>query len=1411
MIEVIELEPILASDHVAAAFQRLDENTCQGHLDAIRRGFTGGVDAFRGYQAISAEIGLAVGEPRQVLQLLRSELEARMLQARVNEVRKAIGRSRDEVRRTWLVQLADALRPGFFNHAFNFCTQTQTFLGDHEQSLSRFRRLADHLRQGRWEEACESLELLSNHDFLPATLRARSLALVAQIVLWRFDKPALARQHLEDARRMAPSESAPMLAAADYWATQKEITRATEFYERVIAASPQEASGYVGIGDLRWNEDKFEEAESWYRRAVSAASGDSQSYSKVMRSLGRAPTLKQHEAEFLSMLEARIAVDEDDRFDTYLDASRYYAENKNADENALSEAREWCRKAIALQPRWSRAYTALANVSRAEGKLDDTESYLKRAIEVGPDCPDGYFDLARLYEDGSRWSDALEVYAKFPELPQQWKRFARAAVGRMHWKLGQVSQAEELLVAQLQPDQEEAYAQRELESIAVAAYRNDGDTDATKRVLAKVLAALGEQYAGAYHNLLGIMHHERHEYEAAAVEYRLAIAAVPDRSVYHRNLSQALRLLGDFEDAEIELENAYSIDKDEKRLQEDRATLANARGNNAYEKEAYSAAVEHYGVAAKLDPADPVYHANLALAWLGRRKEEGGWERALDEAIQSYERAQAVAGARDYTKRLAALRNRKVLGRSYDAKALDLINLVTPVAIEVAGDLAVYVERGPDNEGLAAELSNALSSMREELTRELGVKVPGVRFRTNETDLPNGTYIVMINEIPVVAGNLAQDRRFCESSVEALTLLDIKGEPATHPISGAPGAWVEREQWKKVEAARLELWGIPQYMVKHLEAVLRQNLGEFFGHQEVADRLDDDGVDVADIRASSRATTALTMVCRALLAEGVTVQPIHQICACFDEPQRCGVGLRELVERIRSLPEIRDRLPGNQGSRVFKALSRQFEDRLRQSLYERGGHLILAMEPEQCQEALTAIRHSLDDTPTTLLVTDAALRPFVRKLVELEFPHLPVLSRAELRKELEGQVATEIDMDPGPAPRFERKEGRVSRSWPPPTEKAETAQVEQPDPVVTVVGIEVFAPEGFAQTSSAADGAPMDEMFSLMRDGLFYENGVVLPNVRFQSAPTLDPHQFAFKLSGKDYPRIDGLNPDEFLVNDTVDRLTLLNIRGREAINPANGAECAIVREQGNEHETCTQAGLTTWGPRGYLVLNLSAKVREAAREYQTEALTRHCLDRLAEAFPQLVQMALERYPLASINALLGELLVEEVSIRDLRSILESMLAVDGTTDVDLNRFIVFWANTDGLCPAVASGGGDTLTMTELADFVRMSLKRYLSHKYTRGGNTLVVYLMDPKVERRVAECDARPLSDEEHQRLLTAINDEVGSLPPTASQPVLLTTFDVRRRLRRLICDAFPRLAVVSYQELSPDMNIQPIARIAW
>ena len=70
------------------------------------------------------------------------------------------------------------------------------------------------------------------------------------------------------------------------------------------------------------------------------------------------------------------------------------------------------------------------------------------------------------------------------------------------------------------------------------------------------------------------------------------------------------------------------------------------------------------------------------------------------------------------------------------------------------------------------------------------------------------------------------------------------------------------------------------------------------------------------------------------------------------------------------------------------------------------------MEPEDCQEALSAVRDAVTGMASgALVVDDVDTRPFARKLFELEFPNLAVLARREIMPELAGQIDREIHLE----------------------------------------------------------------------------------------------------------------------------------------------------------------------------------------------------------------------------------------------------------------------------------------------------------------------------------------------------------------------------------------------------------------
>ena len=360
--------------------------------------------------------------------------------------------------------------------------------------------------------------------------------------------------------------------------------------------------------------------------------------------------------------------------------------------------------------------------------------------------------------------------------------------------------------------------------------------------------------------------------------------------------------------------------------------------------------------------------------------------------------------------------------------------------------------------------------------------------------------------------------------------------------------------------------------------------------------------------------------------------------------------------------------------------------------------------------------------------------------------------------------------------------------------------------------IEILLPTDYLREITLSDTESGHDHFQMLRDGLFYELGILFPDFHFKYAANLKPNSFSFRINHlSTLPRI-GLKSHQYLVNDTVDRLKPLNIQGIPVINPANGNECSIIDNiYGRSAES---AGLTLWDQLGYLILNFSEVLRENSQCFIHREAVKGFFEQLRLAFPTLVQIVHDRYSIEQITRILRLLIAEKIPVRNLRLILERLLDYDYIIS-DPSQYIIFDDRLPVLQEPDQTWINDPRNITA---FVRTGMKRQISYKYTRGGNTMVVYLLDPRIEKMLANRPILPSEEtgisqlnkeEENDKILAAVHDEIENRPNTSVMPVILTTIDVRMVLHQILAPDFPRLAVIGYQELSPDLNIQPIARI--
>lgn len=313
----------------------------------------------------------------------------------------------------------------------------------------------------------------------------------------------------------------------------------------------------------------------------------------------------------------------------------------------------------------------------------------------------------------------------------------------------------------------------------------------------------------------------------------------------------------------------------------------------------------------------------------------------------------------------------------------------------------------------------------------------------------------------------------------------------------------------------------------------------------------------------------------------------------------------------------------------------------------------------------------------------------------------------------------------------------------------------------------------------------VEDMIPRMRQALYQDLGIRFPGVHVRTdSPTLDADEYVILLN--EVPIVRGkIIERHFLTNELEENLRRYNLPFSSYRN-ASGLPALWVDEQFKD--VLDKAGIKYWRPLEVVILHLSYFFRQNAADFIGIQEMRSMLEFMEKSFPDLVKEVTRLIPLQKLTEIFKRLTQEQVSIKDLRTIMEALSE---------------WAQTEK----------DTVLLTE---YVRASLKRYISYKYSQGQSTLAVYLLDPEIEEMVRGAIKQTsagsylaLDPDSVNLILKAVRNTITPTPPGGQPPVLLTAIDVRRFARKLIETEFPEVSVVSYQEIIPEIRIQPLGRI--
>ncbi|MGB5138747.1 MAG: flagellar biosynthesis protein FlhA, partial [Candidatus Zixiibacteriota bacterium] len=302
-------------------------------------------------------------------------------------------------------------------------------------------------------------------------------------------------------------------------------------------------------------------------------------------------------------------------------------------------------------------------------------------------------------------------------------------------------------------------------------------------------------------------------------------------------------------------------------------------------------------------------------------------------------------------------------------------------------------------------------------------------------------------------------------------------------------------------------------------------------------------------------------------------------------------------------------------------------------------------------------------------------------------------------------------------------------------------------------------------------GGDLLERISTIRRQLAQELGVIVPPVRIRDNVQLKPNLYEVKLKGNSIARYELM----------VDHLLAINpghldddIDGFNAKEPAFGMNAKWIIQ--NYRELAEMKGYTVVEPAAVMATHLTELIKAHAAEIFTRQDVKNLVERVKKDTPAAVEEVVgDIVPVSTLQKVLQNLLSERVSIRDMVTILESLAEYSQQTkDPDV-----------------------------LTEYVRMALRRTITHTYAGSDGTMTVFTLEPRTEKLLSDnvqatkqglmLVIQPANGE----LLTQrINKAAERMSREGNSPVLLVSPNVRMALHRYLQGAVPGLVVVSYSE---------------
>ena len=317
------------------------------------------------------------------------------------------------------------------------------------------------------------------------------------------------------------------------------------------------------------------------------------------------------------------------------------------------------------------------------------------------------------------------------------------------------------------------------------------------------------------------------------------------------------------------------------------------------------------------------------------------------------------------------------------------------LAVEVGLGLVKFVEGGPNS-----PLLRRIAGIRRQLATELGYVLPPVRV-TDNLSLKAREYVLTLKGAEVARYEIAAGAELAIAPSGGLD--QVEGEATHEPAFGIPAVWVRNEALERAKQAGYTVVDGISVLGTHLSEVIRRYAHELFTRQEakkLLDRVSEENQKVVeDLVPKLLPLSSVQRVLQNLLRERVSIRDGASILESLSEAAQITKNPVLLTEYVRqALRRMLVRPYVNAGGDLAAYLVDGAVEQVIEAAIEHGEQTShLNLPPQRTRELLDKVARVAGPADTAVvLLCGAAVRTFLRQIVESSFPNVSVLSHSEI-------------------------------------------------------------------------------------------------------------------------------------------------------------------------------------------------------------------------------------------------------------------------------------------------------------------------------------------------------------------------------------------------------------------------------